>query len=125
MARRSGGDMLPVKLPPNVIDRLSKSGVPRTATDIRRAEGEEMSLTTYGLEASVRRLRAERELYEEAARLDAVRGEAISIEDLRIKNSGLEQIVREQAAEIDQLRADMAKLTARDAMAVSGEGTKQ
>lgn len=112
-----------VKLPPEVVERLAQSGQPKTATDIRRQEGEEMPLTTRGCLALADRMRAERMVYEEAAKLDAARGEATTAADLKATNAGLNTELRDAQQVIAELRAELGQALAKGSMAVAGDGS--
>jgi predicted RNase H-like nuclease (RuvC/YqgF family) len=107
------------------VERLNTKGVPKAAVAIRKTEGADMPLTTYGLQALVARQRAEVEAIEWNYRLEAARGQMVAIEDLRATVTELERQLRDARDENTQLRAELERTTARRAMAVHGEGSQR
>lgn len=116
--RRSNDDVV-VRLPNEVVELLADKGVPQTATAIRRTEGADMPLTTRGCIALADRMAAERRVYEEARKLDEVRGEAATVEDQGKQIAALSDEVRKLKQERDELRGELTRQTAKSAMAVS------
>lgn len=112
-------DEMAVRLPNEVVELLATKGVPQTATTIRRTEGADMPLTTRGCIALADRMAAERRVYEEAAKLDEVRGEAATLEDQGKQLAKLTDENRKLRQEADELRAELTRQTASSAMAVS------
>lgn len=132
MRRRD--EMPVVRLPNEVVEMLNTKGIPGTAVEIRKAEGVDMPLTTRGCQELAARMRAEREVFEEAKKLDAVRGEAVALEDLKATIAGLEEqlaevtktstaAVRDARDQAAQAKGELTRQIAKNAMAEAAEGT--
>jgi hypothetical protein len=114
-----------VRLPNEVVELMNTKGIPKTAVAIRRSEGADMPLTTYGLRAAVERMNAESDLYDATTRLEGKRGEMVIIEDLRTKVTQLEAENRQLRDDKEKLLREVERQTAARAMAVSGEGSQR
>lgn len=123
MRRRD--DTPAVRLPAEVVELLNTKGIPKTAVAIRRSEGADMPLTTYGLRAAVDRLNAESDLYDATSRLEARRGLMVEVEDLRTRVRDLEAENRQLRDEKEQLQREVERQVATKAMAVSAEGSQR
>jgi hypothetical protein len=118
-------DEVAVRLPAEVVELMNTKGIPKTAVAIRRSEGADMPLTTYGLKAAVERMNAESDLYDATHRLEGKRGEMVAIEELRSKARDLEAENRQLRDDKEQLLREVERLTAARAMAVSAEGSQR
>jgi hypothetical protein len=113
-----------VRLPNEVVELLNTKGIPKTAVAIRRAEGADMPLTTYGLKAATERLNAESDLYDATLRLESKRGEMVSVEEQRELINKLTDENRQLRQSVDELRAELTRQTASSAMAISSGSDK-
>lgn len=114
-----------VRLPNEIVELLNTKGIPKTAVAIRKAEGADMPLTTRGCLELAARMRAEREVFEEAHKLDQARGEAVEIDELRTAKASLEDQVRTLRHENEQKDRQIERFTAQSALAVSSGGSQR
>lgn len=120
---RNRSDPPAVRLPDEIVKRLSTSGIPRVAADLVRDEGADMPLSTAAMRAVIDRARTEEELYAVSARLAEARGEVVRADELVAVISRLKDELRQSREETARLRNQLQQATARDALAVHSEGT--